>query len=94
MHETAPRLDDTNITRLSLAELGENLEDTLKRVAGELRRVVVHHQGKDIAVLVPLEDLALIEEMEDRFDVENAEAAMAGEGENIKLADLKAELGL
>jgi prevent-host-death family protein len=94
MHETAPRLDDTNITRLSLAELGENLEDTLKRVAGELRRVVVHHQGKDIAVLVPLEDLALIEEMEDRFDVENAEAAMAEEGENIKLADLKAELGL
>ena len=94
MHETAPRLDDTNITRLSLAELGENLEDTLKRVAGELRRVVVHHQGKDIAVLVPLEDLALIEEMEDRFDVENAEAALAEEGENIKLADLKAELGL
>ena len=94
MHETAPRLDDTNITRLSLAELGENLEDTLKRVAGELRRVVVHHQGKDIAVLVPLEDLALIEEMEDRFDVENAEAAMAEDGENIKLADLKAELGL
>ena len=51
MHETAPRLDDPSITRLSLAELGENLEDTLKRVAGELRRVVVHHQGKDIAVL-------------------------------------------
>lgn len=94
MHETAPRLDDTNITRLSLAELGENLEDTLKRVAGELRRVVVHHQGKDIALLVPLEDLALIEEMEDRFDVENAEAAMAENGKNIKLADLKAELGL
>jgi PHD/YefM family antitoxin component YafN of YafNO toxin-antitoxin module len=94
MHETAPRLDDTNITRLSQAELGENLEDTLKRVAGELRRVVVHHQGKDIAVLVPLEDLALIEEMEDRFDLENAEAAMAEDGKNIKLADLKAELGL
>lgn len=94
MHEAAPRLDDTNITRLSLAELGENLEDTLKRVAGELRRVVVHHQGKDIAVLVPLEDLALIEEMEDRFDVENAEAAMAEDAKNIKLADLKAELGL
>jgi prevent-host-death family protein len=94
MHETAPRLDDPSITRLSLAELGENLEDTLKRVAGELRRVVVHHQGKDIAVLVPLEDLALIEEMEDRFDVENAEAAMAEDAKNIKLADLKAELGL
>jgi prevent-host-death family protein len=94
MHETAPRLDDTNITRLSLAELGENLEDTLKRVAGELRRVVVHHQGKDIAVLVPIEDLALIEEMEDRLDADAAEAAMAEDGKNIKLADLKAELGL
>ncbi len=94
MHETAPRLDDPSITRLSLAELGENLEDTLRVVAAELRRVVVHHQGKDIAVLVPMEDLALIEEMEDRLDVDAAEAAMAEEGENIKLADLKAELGL
>jgi prevent-host-death family protein len=94
MHETAPRLDDSSITRLSLAELGENLEDTLKLVAAELRRVVVHHQGKDLAVLVSLEDLALIEETEDRFDVENAEAALAEKGENIKLADLKAELGL
>jgi PHD/YefM family antitoxin component YafN of YafNO toxin-antitoxin module len=94
MHETAPRSDNTNITCLSLAELGENLEDTLKGVAGDLRRVLVHHQGKDVAVLVPLEDLALIEEMEDRFDVENAEAAMVEDGKNIKLADLKAELGL
>jgi len=94
MHEPAPTLDDSTITRLSLAELGENLEDTLKRVAGELRRVVVHHQGKDLAVLVPIEDLALIEEMEDRLDVDAAEAALVEEGENIKLADLKAELGL
>ncbi len=60
MHETAPRSDNTNITCLSLAELGENLEDTLKGLAGDPRRVLVHHQGKDVAVLVPLEGLALI----------------------------------
>jgi hypothetical protein len=41
-----------------------------------------------------IEDLALIEEMEDRIDIEAAEAAIAEEGDNISLAKLKAELGL
>ena len=43
---------------------------------------------------VPIEDLALIAEMEDRLGADAAEVALAEEGENIKLADLKAELGL
>ena len=51
-------------------------------------------KDKDIAVLVPLEDLALIDEMDDRLDADATEAAMTEEGENTKLADLKAELGL
>ena len=94
MHDTSERLNEQSITRLTLCEVEENLEDTLKRIATELKRVIVHHEGKDIAVLVPIEDLALLEEIEDRLDVEAAKTALAEEGENISLTALKAELGL
>lgn len=94
MHETSERLNEQSITRLTLCEVEENLEDTLKRVATELKRVIVHHEGKDIAVLVPIEDLALLEEIEDRLDLEAAKAALAEEGENISLTALKSDLGL
>ena len=94
MHETSEILNEQSITRLTLCEVEENLEDTLQRVATELKRFIVHHEGKDIAVLVPIEYLALLEEIEDRLDVEAAKTALAEEGENISLTALKAELGL
>jgi hypothetical protein len=45
---------------------------------------------------VPLEDLALVEALEDRTDLEEAREALreAQEKRTISLADLKAELGL
>ncbi len=94
MQDTSLIKESENITRLNLCELETNLGETLNTVANTLDRIVIHHQGKDIAVIVPLEDLALIEEMEDHIDIEAAEKAIAEEGENISLAELKAELGL
>jgi len=94
MQDTRLIKESENRTRLNLCELENNLGETLKEVAKTLDRIVIHHEGKDIAVIVPIEDLALIEEMEDSIDIEAAEAAIAEEGDNISLAELKAELGL
>jgi prevent-host-death family protein len=94
MQDTRLIKESENITRLNLCELENNLGETLNAVAKSLDRIIIQHEGKDIAVIVPIEDLALIEEMEDRIDVEAAEAAIAEEGDNISLAELKAELGL
>jgi len=38
---------------------------------------VVHRRGKAVAALIPLEDLALLEELEDRADVQEAERRLA-----------------
>ena len=94
MQDTRLIKESEHITRLNLCELENNLGETLKKVAKTLDRIVIHHEGKDIALIVPIEDLALIEEMEDCIDIKAAEAALAEEGENISLAELKAELGL
>jgi len=46
-----------------------------------------------LAAILPVEDLHLLEELEDRFDVREAMKALEEPGE-ISMEDLKKELGL
>ena len=63
------------MTRLAVDKAQENFSDTLKHVAEKGERIVLHRGGKNVAALVSVEDLALLEELEDRFDVEDFRAA-------------------
>ena len=51
------------------------VSNSLTRVVTKRERVVVHRRGKAVAALIPLEDLALLEELEDQKDVEEYRAA-------------------
>jgi len=55
----------------------KDFAETVNRVAYGRERVVVHRRGKDLAALIPVEDLALLEELEDRRDIREAEQALA-----------------
>jgi len=48
------------------------VSNSLTRVVTKGERVKVHRRGKAVAALIPLEDLALLEELEDRLEVEEA----------------------
>jgi prevent-host-death family protein len=61
---------------ISIAEIRVNLADTLNRVAYGGERVVLQRRGKGVAVLVSMEDLALLEEMENRADIRAAIKAL------------------
>jgi prevent-host-death family protein len=65
-HETI----DTSIAR-------DGLSDTLNRVSYGKERIVIKRHGKELAALVPMEDLMFLEELEDRLDLEEARAALA-----------------
>jgi prevent-host-death family protein len=65
------------MVRLSIARIRVELAETLNRVFYRGERVVLQRHGKDVAVIVPLEDLMLLEALEDRMDVEAAKAALA-----------------
>ncbi len=52
----------------------ETFSHSLSRVVTKRERVVVHRRGKAVAALVPLEDLARLEELDDRLDVEDFRA--------------------
>lgn len=64
------------MTRLTISKARETLSDTLNRVAYSGERVLLHRRGKDIAAVVSLEDLELLERLEDRLDIEAARKAL------------------
>jgi pentatricopeptide repeat protein len=53
------------------------LADTLNRVAYGRERIVLPRRGKDLAALVPIEDLAVIQKLEDAIDVREARKVLA-----------------
>ena len=80
---------DTSVAR-------DGLSDTLNRVSYGKERIVIRRHGKEIAALVPMEDLAFLEELEDRLDLEEARAALAEAGTDgtIPWEKVKKDLGL
>ena len=64
------------MTRLAASKIREKFSDALNRVAFQHERIVVERNGHDIAALVSVEDLALLERLEDQGDVDAARKAL------------------
>ena len=60
------------MNRQSASEVRKDFAETIDRVRHRGERIILHRRGKDVAAIVPLEDLALIEAVEDRLDLEEA----------------------
>ena len=82
---------------LSLRSI-KDLSDLLNRVAFGGERVVLHRRGKNVAALVSIHHLDLLEALEDRLDVAEAKQAleeMDASGESpIPWEQVKRELEL
>ena len=65
------------MTRLAASTAREDFTDTLKRVARGGERIVLRSGRKDVAALVPLKDLKLLEQIEDRLDLDDARKALS-----------------
>ena len=81
------------MTRLTASRVREHFSDTLNRVAYRKERIVLRRRGKDLAAVVPIEDLVFLEDVEDRLDLEVARQALKEKG-TVSWTKLKAELGL
>ena len=84
--------------KIGIAEIRNNMADALNRVAYQGERIVLERRGKGVAALVPMDDLALLEAIEDREDVKAARKALAEMkrkgGKPIPWEKVKQELGL
>ncbi|MEE9219654.1 MAG: type II toxin-antitoxin system Phd/YefM family antitoxin [Acidobacteriota bacterium] len=69
------------MTRLGITEVRKVLPDAINRVAYTRERVVISRNGKDVAALVPMEDLELLRKLEDRHDLDALRKALSEPGE-------------
>jgi prevent-host-death family protein len=84
------------MTRLTTSQIRKELSETINRVSFGHERIILHRHGKDIAALIPIEDLKILEEILDRLDVSEAMAAIeeAEREGTISLDELGKELGI
>ena len=83
---------------IGIAEFRNDMGDRINRVIYQGERVILERRGKPVAAIVSMEDLALLEEIEDRFDIEEArkaKAEMKRKGEKpIPLEEVEERLGI
>ena len=78
------------------AEAREKLSELINRAAFGGERLTLTRRGKALAAIVPIADVELLEELEERIDLAEAQEALAEARElgTISLQALKNELGL
>lgn len=87
------------MARLNVSKARAEFPDIVNRAAYGKERTIVSRRGKDLAAVIPIEDLRLLErlarEETDRLDLEHARAALkeADEKGTIPLRRLMRELG-
>jgi prevent-host-death family protein len=87
------------MTRLNISKARDEFPEILNRAAFGNERTIVSRRGKDLAAVIPMDDLRLLERLAreemDRIDIEDARAALkeAEEKGTISLRDLMRELG-
>jgi len=65
----------TGLRTMTAAGARSQFSEVVNRTAFGGERVVVTRRGKPLAALVPIEDLALLEELEDRLDARDFRVA-------------------
>jgi prevent-host-death family protein len=78
---------------LEASQLRQGISEAMNTVAYTGQRISIRRHGKPVAVLVTVEDAALLEALEDRFDVAGARKALKEKG-NIPWTEVKRRLGL
>jgi prevent-host-death family protein len=70
--------------------------EIINRAAFGKERVTLTRRGKEIVAVVPIEDVKLLEELEDRIDLDDARAALAESKKKgtVSWQKIKKELGI
>jgi antitoxin Phd len=79
--------------RMSASVARKKFADIVNRVEYRGERVIVRRHNRDVAAVIPMEDLQLLQKVEDRMDIKDAlKALKEPRGKTSK--QVKADLGL
>ena len=81
-------------TTMTTADARKHFADIVNKVAYGNETIVLTRRGQKIAALISIEELELLQQIEDRMDIEDAKKALAEPGDNISAQDFWKQLGL
>jgi prevent-host-death family protein len=71
------------MTTVTATALKNRIGETLNEVEFRGERVILKRKGRPAAAIIPIADLRLLEELEDRLDVEEIERVLADPNEEF-----------
>lgn len=82
-------------TSINTADAKEEFSELINRVTHNKERIILTRRGKDIAAIISIEDLALLQEIQNKNDLNEATEALneARKRGTISLPDFNNELG-
>ena len=81
------------MAKVSTVKARNQFSDIINRAAYGKERVVLTRRGKDLVAVVPIEDAIILQDLEDRIDLETARKRLKESGK-IPWIKLKKDLGL
>ncbi len=84
------------MTKLTTTEARKDFASVVDAAYAKSERIVLTRNGKNVAAIVPIEDLETLEELENKLDAEAVKEAWAEQGDDPARSwdEVKAELGL
>ena len=84
------------MTKVSTVEARGQFSEIINRSAYAKERIVLTRRGKEVVAMVPIEDLRVLEELENRIDLEDIEMALSNPDNkgHIRWDKIKKDLGL
>ncbi len=81
-------------TKIFTADARKNLADIVNKVAYGNESIVLTRRGQDVAALVSIEELELLQQIEDYIDIEDAKKALQESNKNIPADEVWKQLGI
>lgn len=84
------------MTKLKISEARKEFAELINRVAYGDERIILERSGKELAAVIPINDLELLEAIEDLIDLNEVKKALANPKNRKPVAwgKVKKELGL
>jgi len=81
-------------TKISTADARKKFSNIINRVAFGKESIILTRRGEELAALVAMDELRLLQELEDRIDIADAIKAIKEPGEDIPAEQFWKKLGL
>jgi len=80
--------------KISTADARKNFADIVNKVAYGNESIVLTRRGQEVAALISIDELRLLQQIEDYIDIEDATKALQNQGKNIPADEVWKQLGL